>query len=241
MAGQFAAIAFFTFMAGLVQGVTGFGSGTLQMMILPWFFPLNEATGISGVVCCFLTSLMLWQYRKHVNIKKVVLPIILYTIGSYCAISYSTRVDQELMQRIMGVFLILLACYFLFVKKNKVEHVGISLMVVFSLVSGVCDGLFGIGGPLMVMMYLSNSDTKEEYFANSQAHFFVTLVLNCIIRAANGIIRPVHVPYMIAGIVTIWVGGRIAKRIADRIDGDKLRRIVYYCVGAAGMINLLGI
>ncbi|MBQ8216369.1 MAG: sulfite exporter TauE/SafE family protein [Oscillospiraceae bacterium] len=241
MSGQFAAIAFFTFMAGLVQGVSGFGSGTLQMMILPWFFPLNEATGISGVVCCFLTGLILWQYRKHINYKKIFLPILIYTAGAYWAISYSTRVDQELMQRVMGGFLILLACYFLFVKKNKVEHVGALLMVIFSLVSGVCDGLFGIGGPLMVMMYLSNSDSKEEYFANSQAHFFITLVLNCIIRVSNGIIKTAHIPYMLAGIVTIWVGGRIAKRIADRIDADRLRHIVYCCVGAAGLINLIGI
>jgi len=108
VSGQFAAIAFFTFMAGLVQGVSGFGSGTLQMMILPWFFPLNEATGISGVVCCFLTGLILWQYRKHINYKKIFLPILIYTAGAYWAISYSTRVDQELMQRVMGGFLILL-------------------------------------------------------------------------------------------------------------------------------------
>lgn len=241
MAVQFSAIAFFTFLAGIVQGVTGFGAGTLQMMVLPLFFPLIEATGISGVVCWSLTTAMFYRYRKYVKPKKVILPTLFYLLGSYSAISFSMQVNQEIMQRVMGVFLILLACYFLFIQREKVEHVSSFAAVIFSVVSGVCDGLFGIGGPLMVMMYLSNSDSKEEYFANSQAHFFITLVLNCIIRVSNGIIKTAHIPYMLAGIVTIWVGGRIAKRIADRIDADRLRHIVYCCVGAAGLINLIGI
>lgn len=38
------------FMAGIIQGVSGFGSGTVQMMILPLLFPLNEAAGIGGLV-----------------------------------------------------------------------------------------------------------------------------------------------------------------------------------------------
>ena len=62
MTGQFAAMGGIAFLAGIVQGVTGFGSGTVQMMILPWFFPLNQAAGIAiiggadGPTAIFLSS-----------------------------------------------------------------------------------------------------------------------------------------------------------------------------------------
>ncbi|MBQ3210533.1 MAG: sulfite exporter TauE/SafE family protein [Oscillospiraceae bacterium] len=241
MAVQFSAIAFFTFLAGIVQGVTGFGAGTLQMMVLPLFFPLIEATGISGVVCWSLTTAMFYRYRKYVKPKKVILPTLFYLLGSYSAISFSMQVNQELMQRVMGVFLLLLACYFLFIQSEKVENVSSFAAVIFSVVSGVCDGLFGIGGPLMVILFLAHSDSKEEYLGNSQALFFGTLLVNCTVRIHKGILTQAHIPYIVVGLVTMSLGGFIAKRIADRIDGDKLRRIVYYCVGAAGVINLLGI
>lgn len=241
MSVSFYAMAAAAFIAGLVQGVSGFGSGTVQMMFLPWFFPLNEAAGIGGVVSCTLTAVLFFRYRKYLKPRKIILPIILYSIGSYFSISFSTLVDQALMKRVMGGFLILLSIYFLFVRKTKMEKVGHLTAAVFSVVSGICDGLFGIGGPLMVILFLARSDSKEEYLGNTQAHFFVTLVINCFIRVHNGIITTVHLPYMLLGSVFIWAGGFVASRIADRIDGEKLRKIVYVCVGLAGLINLVGI
>lgn len=237
---HFPAMAGIALLAGLVQGVTGFGSGTVQMMILPWFFPLNEAAGISGVVCLSLTAALFWKYRKHVKPKKVVLPIILYIIGSYCSISFSATADQALMKRVMGVFLILLSVYFLFIQKKRMERVGFVTAAVFSVLSGISDGLFSIGGPLMVILFLARSDSKEEYLGNTQAHFFVTLLINCFLRVRSGIITAVHLPYMLTGIVFIWFGGWLAGFIADRINGEQLRKLVYVCVGFAGLINIIG-
>lgn len=240
MTAQYSAMAGIALLAGLVQGVTGFGSGTVQMMILPWFFPLNEAAGISGVVCCSLTAVLFFRYRKYVKAKKVILPILLYTIGSYCSISFSTTVDQALMKRMMGVFLICLSVYFLFFQKKKMEKVGFVTAAVFSVISGISDGLFSIGGPLMVILFLARSDSKEEYLGNTQAHFFVTLVINCILRVRSGIITTVHLPFMLIGIACIWLGGWIAGFIADRINGEQLRKLVYICVGLAGVVNIIG-
>lgn len=236
---MFPAIGFISFMAGLIGGVSGFGAGTMQMMVLPWFFPLNVAAGISGVICCTLTAGLFWRYRKHVKPKKVILPILFYATGSFCAISFSAYVDQAFMKKVMGVFLIFLSIYFLFLQKKKVNRVGAVTAVIFSVVSGVCDGLFSIGGPLMVILFLARSESKEEYLANTQLHFFVTLVINCLIRFHNGIISAVHAPYMLVGIVMILVGGMVANRIADRINAEQLRKIVYVCVGISGVINLL--
>lgn len=234
----FPAIGLIAFMAGLIGGVTGFGAGTVQMMVLPWFFPLNVAAGISGFICCTLTAVMFWRYRKHVRPKKVILPIFFFAIGSFCSISFSTEVDQALMKKVMGVFLIVLSIYFLFFQKKKVEQVGIVTAVIFSVISGVCDGLFSIGGPLMVIVFLARSECKEEYLGNTQLHFFVTLVINCALRVHNGIVTTAHIPYIGIGILMILLGFLAANRIADRINGEQLRKIVYAAVGLAGVINL---
>ena len=40
------------------------------------------------------------------------------------------------------------------------------MMVVCSFVSGLCNGLFGIGGPLMVLIILAACDSMDEYIGN---------------------------------------------------------------------------
>ena len=40
-------------LAGIVQGITGFGSGIVIMMILPMFFALPQSAGISTAICMF--------------------------------------------------------------------------------------------------------------------------------------------------------------------------------------------
>ena len=240
MIDMFSTMGAIAFAAGFIGGVSGFGAGTVQMIILPWFFPLNIAAGISGVICLSLTITMLLRYRKHVKPRKLLLPIIYFLIGSYSAISFSTYVDQVMMKKVMGIFLIFLSIYFLFVRKTKVEKVTELTAFIFSVISGICDGLFGIGGPLMVILFLARSDSKEEYLGNTQLHFTVTLILNCIIRACNGIITLGHSPYMLVGIVGIQLGFLLANRVADRINGEQLKKIVSACVGLAGVVNLIG-
>ncbi len=57
------------FMAGLIQTVTGFGSGVVIMLVLPLLMPLIEASTISNSITLFLCTSLAWQYRKTINFK----------------------------------------------------------------------------------------------------------------------------------------------------------------------------
>lgn len=58
------------FMAGLIQTVTGFGSGVVIMLVLPLLMPLIEASTISNSITLFLCTSLAWQYRKTINLSK---------------------------------------------------------------------------------------------------------------------------------------------------------------------------
>ena len=48
-----------TVLAGLVQGVTGFGSCIVIMMVLPFYFPLAEAAGIAVATTLIMGVVMI--------------------------------------------------------------------------------------------------------------------------------------------------------------------------------------
>lgn len=226
------------FCAGILQGVTGFGAGIVIMMVLPSLFPLNQAAGVSGCICLALCLMMAWNYRRHTRLGKVVFPAALYLLTSGVSIYFSTMVNQEMMKKIFGVFLVVLSGYYLFFNKGQDKKLGKALSWAFIIVSGVCDGLFGIGGPLMVIYYLGQSDSKEEYLGNIQTLFSINLVYGTGLRISNHILGAEHLPCVCVGILCILGGLTAARRMVDRLDGGKIRKVTYGVIGISGVLNM---
>jgi hypothetical protein len=227
-------------LAGIIQGVTGFGSGIVLMMVLPMMFALPQSAGISSAICICLCAQMVYMYRKYVNFKKIILPSILYLIVCSIAIRFSTIVDQVLMKKVFGIFLIVLAIYYLFINKNNDrKKIGIALSIFCIVVSALCDGLFGIGGPLMVMYFLSTTHNTHEYLVTIQTFLCINCVYNTIFRICNGILLPEHLLYIGIGIIGIIIGGFIANKLVDKLDGVLIRKLIYIMIGISGIINII--
>lgn len=227
-------------LAGIFQGITGFGAGIISMMALPLMFPVTEAAGISGAICLALTISMVIKYRRHINFKMALVPGVVYTVMSAVAIHFAADLNQGLMKKLLGGFLFLLAIYYLFIKKNQSSKLSAPVGFIFSAVSGACDGLFSIGSPLMVLYFLGQTDDKEEYLGSIQFMFMICLIYNLFARIKNGILVTAHLPVILIGIACIVAGLFIANRIVDKINVEKLKKISYVGIAIAGMINLFG-
>ncbi len=225
------------FLAGLVQGVAGFGSGPIQMMAYPHYWPLPAAAAVSVCVSVPLNLNMLLTYRREVRWKKVLLPIVPYMAICSAGISFSTLVNQALMKKIFGVFLILLALYYLYGKHGEKKFT-LPKTVAYVLLSALCDAFFGIGGPLMVLYYLNRTDSSKEYLGTIAAFFLVNGVYNSIYRAASGILTAAHLPFIGIGIAGILAGVTVAHRLAGRLKDANLKKITYVMIGVSGVINL---
>ncbi len=229
-----------TFLAGLVQGITGFGSCIVIMMVLPHYFPMAQAAGIAVATTLVMGVTMIVQYRKSVHIKEALLPSLLYIVVSSLVIHFSTRIDPAVMKKALGVFLILLSEYYLgFAKTDRGHKLPLIAGVFCIVVSAACDGLFGIGGPLMVIYFLSRTKTLYEYLGTLQLFFLVNNVYNTGFRFFKGILGSQHLIYIAVGMVGIFIGAMAARRIVDKVKTTVLRKLVYCMIGISGMISLL--
>ena len=225
--------------AGLVQGMTGFGSGVVLMMVLPFLYSVPHAAAIVGGVLISLNTMMVYTYRKDIRLKNFLLPALLSMVFSGLVIHYSTLADPEFLKKLFGGFLVLLSIYYLFIRKStEMKRLSLVVSIIFIAISGVCDGLFSIGGPLMVLYFLSNTDSKEEYLGTIQGYFLVNCVYCTIVRVFQGILTTELVPAILCGAVGILIGGFIANRLVQKIDTAKLTKLIYIMIGVSGIINL---
>lgn len=224
---------------GFIQSVTGFGAAILIMIFLPSIFPLTSAPAISEVITMTLNGAMLWRYRKAVHIRRMVVPVLFYMVVCVAAVRQASVLDTGKMKALFGVFLVILAGYFLFFSGMLKIQASLWTSMCCAGLGGLCGGLFGISGPPVSIYYLAATGTKEEYLGNMNAFFFITVFTNLGTRLSQGLLTADLFPYMIAGIIAIQIGCHLGNRLSGCIDMKAMKKCVYVLMIFAGIVSII--
>lgn len=224
---------------GVTQTLAGFGGAVVMMLVLPYLMPMVQAAAVASAACGALTAALVWRYRRNVRIGFVFLSAVPYLAASFLMLQFVKEIDARLIGLLFGIFLILLGLYYLVFSRRAHIPINPLTMLVCPVVSGLSSALFGIGGPLMSLVYLEKYKTREAYTANLQLLFFLAAIVNSVIRASKGIITSDLVPYLIAAVLAILVGENVGLQLAKRMKPDKLRKTVYVFVLLSGVLTVL--
>ena len=224
--------------AGLVQGIAGFGSGPVQMMVYPLYWTIPTAAAVSVCVSVPLNLNMTLTYLREIHWKKVLVPILPYMAVCSAAISFSLNVDQTLIKRIFGVFLIALSVYYLCFNRREKKPLNPWQTAVYIVISALCDAFFGIGGPLMVIYFLNRTDSAKEYLGTAAAFFLLNGVYNTVYRLLSGILTSALLPYIGVGVAAILAGVTLAHFLTKKLNDGVIKKAVYVMIGVTGIFNL---
>ena len=227
-----------TTLGGIVQTVTGFGGGVVLMLLLPYYFDMVTAPALSAAINLGLSGALMWKFRRHFEYKLALAPCIAYLICSISVIHSAQRMDMEVLSLAFGIFLVVLALYF-FLFSEKV-HFGANWRtgILCGGISRANSGLFGIGGPLMAIYFVSGSKSKESYIANIQGLFTITGIINLLTRISRGIYTLELVPLTLLGFAAIYLGQVIGLKIVKKLNADLLRKLIYAFVGISGILTI---
>lgn len=219
----------------LIQGTTGFGYGIFVMIFFPTLLgAMPAAVGTSSMVSFGGLAALTWRYRKHVNWKLLPLPLVIYYIVSGICIKLSTQIDTGAAKMYLGLFLVVLAFYFSFFAGKIRIKINFFTTLIATTLSGTLSGFFAIGGPPMVIYYLSATQSKEEYLGTCQCFFFLTGLYTMLVRILTGIITLDLLKYVLVGYLGFGIGLLLAGRVVDRIDAEKMKKLIYAVIGASG-------
>ncbi len=226
-------------LGGFLQAITGFGGGIIIMMVLPNLVSMQVAPAISGTICTPLAASIAWRYRRHLNVKKVIFPAVVYMAASTVAIRLTTILNMNAMKPVFGGFLVVLALYFMFFsQKVKVKGTMTSALVC-SAVSGALGGMFGIGGPLVTLYFLAVTETKEEYLGTINGLFAVTCVYQLFVRILSGILTVQTIPTILFGFCGISVGRYFGSKVVDKLDAARMKQYIYLFLAFAGIVTIV--
>ena len=224
---------------GIVQAVTGFGAGIIMMLFFPLVLPMLKASALSTLVTLYLTVSLAWKFRKEVQISLLLLPLAVFLICTTAALQLATMLDTRNLSLLFGIFLIALALYFIrFSNRIPLKPSPVSASACSGL-SGLCSGMFGIGGPPMVVYYLAVlGDKKEAYLATTQMYFCIGSIYNTVMRACRGILTLDMLPLVAVGLAGMAAGERLGLCILRRIDVPTMKKAVYGLLAVSGVITL---
>ncbi len=227
--------------AGIIQTTTGFGAGIFVMLFFPLFMPILKASALSAMVSLTASALLAWQYRKIVDYKTMLVPAAFYFATSAYAINVASKMQMGTeVKAYFGLFLVAVAIYFIFFSERIKIKANIFSAAVCGSISGVASGVFGIGGPPMVLFVLAAvGDNKEKYIANTQFFFALTGIYATIVRAFSGIITIDLLPLVIPGMIGMWIGKVFGLKIVERIDVVTMKKMIYIFLALSGLLTFV--
>lgn len=225
--------------AGALQTVTGFGSVMLMMMIFPFFFSILDAPALSLSINLLYCMILTIKYRRDIDWRVTIPPTIVYSVVSFIITGLVGSTDLGLLVIVFSVFLMILSVYFLLVASKVRAKPHAIVGMACGAMSGVTAGLFALGGPPIAPYFIAATKSHKSYVASMQLLFMITNIVTLAGRMMNGIYNWSLWPFIAAGSVFILGGMLVGEKLADKINPDRTRAIVYGFVGISGLVLLL--
>jgi len=233
-------ISFLMMIAAGFSSITGFGTSTISIPILLFFFSLPQTLLFVGIMRLIATVWKLVLFRGQFIWRLIFIigvpAVLASTIGARAMLLYSQFVSK----RLLGIFLISYVIFILLrphfkLPQNSYVAVGGGALTGFS------AGMFGISGPIQ-SAFLSAFDLAKVTF------IFTTAVLDCLVDISRLttylVVGKIElIPTLLLGLVfsipAIYLGAWLARRILYGIPQFYFRYVLLAFLAVVGCHWLL--
>lgn len=227
--------------AALIHSSIGFGFSIFAMMFFPYLFAsYPQATAVSSVLSMLTSAIVAVRLRRRIQWKAMAPCAAGYLIASPIAIHFSTILPKETLTRALGAALVALGMYFIVFGKRVHIRPGKISGALIGLAAGTMGGFFAVGGPPLVVYFLSSLKDKEEYSATVQCLLALTGIYSNLFRVVKGIFTFALLESIAVGAIAMALGSLLGYAIMKKLPAHLLRRLVYCVTIFAGTRMLLG-
>lgn len=216
-----------SFLGSFIQGTTGFGYAIICMSLWSLLIPFKVASILEVISAFVMTVIITFKLRDHINFKLMIIPFISSMVGSTIGVSLLMRQDDGVLKKILGIALVFLSIYFIFYSHKVQIKPTKTNSVIFGFISGICGGLFNIGGPAIVIYYLATTKDKLEYNATLQANFVLNITYTFLVHLFYGNVTIEVLKYSAVSVVTLCIGTLLGLKMFHKLSPESLKKIIY--------------
>jgi hypothetical protein len=225
--------------AGLVQGLTGFGFGLVSMALLPLLLNFEDAlvvVALLNVVACattFATTFRQFCWRRSrglVGGSCLGVPIGFYGL---------VHLESEVLLHALGALMCLFSASELFLARKRPIQFPTVLGFPVGIVSGSLGGAFNIGGPPVIAYVYSQPWTKEQVVAVLQVVFGTSALVRIGLVHDAGLLRGDLEQLALLAVLPMLIAIGIGNRLLRRVPREQLKFAVFVFLFAIGTKYLL--
>jgi uncharacterized membrane protein YfcA len=237
---QFLIICMILAVAEAVYVLLGFGAGLIAVGTMALLLPeLKDA-----VVLLLLVNLPaeLWVVRsswQRISWRGVFVIFIGVAIGTPLGTLLLRWGDARFLLIVLGLFLVAVGAAFLFIKNTGGRQLPRWIKGPVGIISGVLTGLFGTGGPPLILYYQLQGVDKAAFRGNLMAIFLLMTAVRVPSYAAFGLVTEPRLWSALIVMPAVVLGAVIGNRIHLRIEESTFRRLVSAALLAIGILLLV--
>lgn len=216
-----------------VQTLVGFAGSLIALPILLFGVQLPDAIAYISMFYLFSSIFMVskeWKNIDKTTILRLTLASIIGVILGIVVLSYTKPV---ILQKALGVFILLYVAYVLFGKTDIV--LGRKTNLTFGVLGGFFSGVFSTGGPLYVIS-VKNSVQEARTF---RATMIGVLALVTLIRvpalSISGILTMEHVKMSLLLLPVFFLAQFLGVKLFPKINEKQFKNILLVLLSLSGV------
>ncbi|MCF7810266.1 sulfite exporter TauE/SafE family protein [bacterium] len=226
------------FLGALTQGTTGFGFGLISIPVLIMMLPPVMVIPILTLISLILTTIVLYETRKHIQIKRIT-PLI---ISGICGLPFGAyilkTIDPNILKIIIGFIIVAFSIAQIKGYKRTVKNEGLAFLPI-GFTSGLLNTSTALSGPPVILFFINQDVKKEVFRANIITYFTVVNIFSIIVLLLNGVITESVIKYSLVFLPSVLMGVTAGIKLSKKVNENVFRKIALIIVSIAGLISII--
>lgn len=231
------AIATISFFAGLVQGLTGFGSALVAMPLFLLFLDARTAVPLSILNGLIITIYLCLQLKRHLDRRKI-FPLLLGCLpGIIAGVYFLKRADNTWIKILLGILLVGYASFSLKFKPRAIKMPSFGPYAA-GFATGVIGSAFSAGGPPVIIYTMLAGWSKDSIKATLSGLFLITGILIAGAHWFSGLTNGLVLRYLAVSAIPVISGVWSGSRIYYRTTTESYIRIILFLLIGLGALMI---
>jgi len=228
-------IFFIALVASTIQSTIGFGSVIILMAVLPLFLPPQVCIIVSQIAGVCLSFWMLVGRVKHIEWKKVSLPLIFGTVFTVLGLFFVSGVSDSAYMLGLGVVLVMLSAWMIcFAGRIHIRPCPRNGAIA-GILGGLMGAFFAVSAPPLVLYFSSTTEDKENYTACLQVTMAVQTAFCLLGRGVLGMWPAEAWAMCIPAVIGVILGKFPGKYIYDKLNIKTFKLLIHLFIGILGV------
>lgn len=226
--------------AEAVYVTLGFGAGLIAVGGLALLVPeLRDVVVLLLLVNLPAELWVVWSSRRDIAWRGVFVLFAGIGVGIPLGAWLLTWGRPEILLTTLGVFLAAVGVVFLVTPAAPRRTPPLWVKPPVGVLSGLLTGLFGTGGPPLVLYYQISGADKSTFRGHLMAIFLLMTVVRVPSYAALGLITPTRMWSAAMVLPAVLAGALIGNKIHLELDEETFRRVVSGALVVIGLLLLI--